>query len=53
MKQRGFAEQFPIECLVDIIARMRVLLKEAGLGISLIISPTSRRYWVDGGGNVI
>lgn len=53
MEQRSFAEQFPIECLVDIIARMRVLLKEAGLGISLIISPTSRRYWVDGEGNAI
>jgi hypothetical protein len=50
MQQPGFAEQFPTECLFDIIIRMRVLLRESGLGeISLVISPTSRRYWIDDG----
>ena len=50
MEQRGFVEQFPMECLFDIIARMRVLLRNAGLGEgSLVISPTSRRYWIDDG----
>jgi hypothetical protein len=54
MEQHGFAEQFPYESLVDIIARMRLLLRDAGLGEgSLIISPTSRRYWVDGEGNTV
>lgn len=54
MEQRGFAEQFPTECLVDIIARMRGLLRNAGLGEgSLIISPTSSRYWVDGDGSAV
>jgi hypothetical protein len=55
MQQTGFAEQFPTECLFDIIARMRFLLRDSGLGEgSLAISPRSRRYWIeDGEGNTI
>jgi hypothetical protein len=50
MHQPGFSERFPTECLFDIIARMRVLLRESGLGEgSLVIAPASRRYLVDGG----
>jgi len=50
MHQPGFSERFPTECLLDIIARMRFLLRESGLGEgSLVISPTSHRYLIDDG----
>ncbi len=50
MHQPGFSERFPTEFLFDIIARMRVLLRESGLGEgSLVISPTRRRYLIDDG----
>jgi hypothetical protein len=50
IEQPGFVEQFPLECLFDIIARMRVLLRESSIGEgSPAISPTSRRYWIDDG----
>jgi len=55
IQQPGFAEQFPTECLFDIIARMKFLLRDSGLGEgSLAISPRSRRYWIeDGEGNAV
>lgn len=50
MHQPGFSERFPTESLFDIIARMRFLLRESGLGEgSLVISPTSYRYMIDDG----
>ncbi|KAE9373536.1 hypothetical protein N431DRAFT_337944 [Stipitochalara longipes BDJ] len=54
MQEPGFTEHFPMECLFDIIARMRILLRESGLGAgSLAIDPRSRRYRNDAGeGNI-
>jgi hypothetical protein len=48
MQEPSFTEHFPMEYLFDIIARMRVLLRDSSLGTgSLIIDPRSRRYQND------
>jgi hypothetical protein len=55
MQQSGSAEQFPTESLFDIIARMKFLLQASGFEeCSWVISPRSRRYWIETGeGNTI
>jgi len=45
MQEPGFTEYFPKECFLDMVARLRVLLKESSLGAgSMTIDPRSRRY---------